>query len=331
MKILITGVSGFVGTNLAGYLAARGHELVTVGRERPEAAISAADFSWDQLDRIDWPSLDAVIHLAGKAHDTRNATNPQTYFDVNVGLTQKIVDACLRSGGKGPKVFVLFSSVKAVADRVNDVLREDAVPSPRTPYGKSKLEAENVVRKAFAGPATVTRSYILRPSMIHGPGNKGNLNRLYRMVQRGVPWPFGAFQNRRSFVSIRNVCAAVEGLLAVSAPPGVYQLADDEALSTNDVVRLIAEALGRQPRIWSVPASWMRCMAQIGDVLRLPLDSERLAKVTDSYVVSNAKLKNTLAWQQMPVSAREGLRQTLSSFAKRGSSGFRSATPASGL
>lgn len=315
MKILITGGSGFVGTNLAANLAGRGHELVAVGRDSRGPAVSGGLFTWDQLDRIDWAGVDAVIHLAGKAHDTRNAMNPQAYFDVNVGLTQKIVDACLRSGGKGPKAFVLFSSVKAVADRVADVLHEDAVPSPQTPYGRSKLEAESLVRAAFANPASATRSYILRPCMIHGPGNKGNLNRLYRMVQRGVPWPFGAFENRRSFVSIQNVCAAVEALLLASSPPGVYQLADDEALATNDVVRLIAEALGRKPRMWSVPASWMRGMARIGDALQLPLNSERLSKITDSYVVSNAKLKNTLAWQQMPVSARDGLRRTLASFA----------------
>jgi len=316
MTILITGSFGFVGTHLAKYMAIRGRKVAALSTAEPATTDYRDIFSWNQLDRIDWPSFDAVIHLAGKAHDTRNATNPQTYFDVNVGLTQKIVDACLRLGGRGPKAFVLFSSVKAVADRVDDVLREDAVPSPQTPYGKSKLEAENLVRAAFAGEGSATRSYILRPCMIHGPGNKGNLNRLYRMVQRGIPWPFGAFENRRSFVSIGNVCAAVEGLLQASAPPGVYQLADDEALATNEVVRLIAESLGRKPRILSVPASWMRCMARVGDVLRLPLDSERLAKVTDSYVVSNAKLKNTLAWQQMPISAREGLRQTLSSFAK---------------
>lgn len=315
MKILMTGGSGFVGTNLAAYLAARGHELVAVGRDSRGATVFSAPFTWDQLDLIDWAGVDAVIHLAGKAHDTRNTTNPQAYFDVNVGLTQKIVDACLRSGGKGPNAFVLFSSVKAVADRVDDMLREDAVPSPQTPYGKSKLEAEKVVHAAFAGESSATRSYILRPCMIHGPGNKGNLNRLYRIVQRGVPWPFGAFKNQRSFVSIGNVCAAVEALLATHAPAGVYQVADDEPLATNDLVRLIAEALGRKPRIWSLPASWIRGMARIGDVLGLPLNSERLSKITDSYVVSNVKLKNTLAWQRMPETAREGLRQTLASFA----------------
>ena len=315
MKILMTGGSGFVGTNLAAYLAARDHELVAVSRDSRAATVFSAPFTWDQLDLIDWAGVDAVIHLAGKAHDTRNTTNPHAYFDVNVGLTQKIVDACLRSGGKGPKAFVLFSSVKAVADCVDDVLREDAVPNPHTPYGKSKHEAEKVVHAAFAGESSATRSYILRPCMIHGPGNKGNLNRLYRILQRGAPWPFGAFENRRSFASIGNVCAAVEALLATHAPAGVYQVADDEPLATNDLVRLIAEALGRKPRIWSLPASWMRGMARIGDVLRLPLNSERLSKITDSYVVSNVKLKNTLAWQQMPETAREGLRQTLASFA----------------
>lgn len=315
MTILITGPFGFVGRNLAKYMAIRGHKLAALSTTETATSGYRDIFSWDQLDRIDWAGVDAVIHLAGKAHDTRNAANPQTYFDVNVGLTQKIVDACLRSGGAGPKAFVLFSSVKAVADRVDDVLREDAVPCPQTPYGKSKLEAENVVRAAFADPASATRCYILRPCMIHGPGNKGNLNRLYRAVQRGIPWPFGAFENRRSFASIGNVCAAVEALLATHAPAGVYQVADDEPLATNDVVRLIAEALDREPRIWRVPASLVRAVARTGDLLRLPLDSERLKKLTESYVVSNEKLKHALAWRRMPVEAQDGLRQTLASFA----------------
>jgi nucleoside-diphosphate-sugar epimerase len=315
MTILITGPFGFVGTHLAKYMAIRGHKVAALSTAEPATTGYREFFSWNQLDRIDWPSFDAVIHLAGKAHDTRNATNPQTYFDGNVGLTQKIVDASLRSGEKGPKAFVLFSSVKAVADRVADVLREDAEPNPQTPYGKSKLEAENVVRQAFSRPASATRSYILRPCMIHGPGNKGNLNRLYRIVQRGVPWPFGAFENRRSFVSIGNVCAAVEALLATHARAGVYQVADDEPLATNDVVRLIAESLDREPRIWPVPASLVRAVARTGDLLRLPLDSERLKKLTESYVVSNEKLKQALGWQRMPVEARDGLRQTFAGFA----------------
>lgn len=315
MKILITGPYGFVGTNLSEYLSALGHELIAVHVARRDSMAYNTFYTWDELPGIDWESVDAVVHLAGKAHDTRHAADPQSYVDVNVGLTRKIVDAFVGHGPQSPKSFVLFSSVKAVADRVSGILREDASPEPQNPYGKSKLEAEAVVRAAFGTEASAARAYILRPCMIHGPGNKGNLNLLYRTVQRGIPWPLGAFENRRSFASIENVCAAVEAVLAGQAPPGVYQVADDEPLSTNEVVHLIAESLGRNPGIWRIPAPWVRAAAAMGDLLRLPLNSERLRKLTESYEVSNEKLKHALSWAAMPVDARTGLRQTLASFA----------------
>jgi nucleoside-diphosphate-sugar epimerase len=315
MKIVITGPYGFVGTNLSAHLSARGHELIAVHVAKRDSKAYSGFFTWNELARIDWPAVDAIVHLAGKAHDTRNAADPQSYFDVNVGLTRKIVDAFVAHGPRPPKAFVLFSSVKAIADRVNGVLREDAPPAPQTPYGKSKLEAEALVQTAFGTSESTARAYVLRPCMIHGPGNKGNLNLLYRTVRRGIPWPLGAFENLRSFASIGNVCAAVEGLLSSRAAAGAYQVADDDPLSTNDVVRLVAESLGRRPRIWRVPMAWVRATAALGDLFRLPLTSERLDKLTESYVVSNEKLKRALAWERMPVDARDGLRQTLAGFA----------------
>lgn len=154
--------------------------------------------------------------------------------------------------------------------------------------------------------------------MIHGPGNKGNLNLLYGVVRKGIPWPLGAFENRRSFASVGNVCAVVEGFLTGDAPSGIYQVADDEALSTNQVIGLISEALGRRARIWHISETLVRAVARAGDVLRLPLNSERLKKLTESYVVSNEKVKRALGWKVMPVSAREGMRKTIESFSRKG-------------
>lgn len=96
--------------------------------------------------------------------------------------------------------------------------------------------------------------------------------------------------------------------------PGVYQVADDEELSTNELIRLMAGSLGKRARIWHVPAGLIRLAARFGDLLHLPLNSERLRKLTESYVVSNAKIKTALGWERMPVRAEEGLRKTLESF-----------------
>ena len=150
--------------------------------------------------------------------------------------------------------------------------------------------------------------------MIHGPGNKGNLNLLYKLVKKGLPWPLGAFENKRSFTSIDNLTYLINQLIEKEIEPGIYQVADDEALSTNEIIRLIAASQGRKPSILNISKKMISFGARVGDVLHLPLNSERLKKLTESYVVSNQKIKKALGIEKMPVSAEEGLKKTLESF-----------------
>lgn len=231
------------------------------------------------------------------------------YFKVNTGLTQKIFDYFLSS--RATK-FVFFSTAKAAADRVDGVLTEEVVPSPVGPYGESKIKAEEyILGKELSGRKQV---YIFRPCMIHGPGNKGNLNLLYSVVRKGIPWPLGAFENRRTFTSVENVCFAVNGVLTADVQSGIYNLGDDEALSTNELIGEICESLGKKARIWRLPCGLMKYVAKVGGWLHLPLNPMRLQKLTESYVSSNAKIKAALGVERMPVGAREGLRRTLGSF-----------------
>lgn len=315
-KILITGAFGFVGRNLAWHLAGAGMEVW--GLDVREAMADGTEgyrlrFDWIDLDRIPWGEVETVIHLAGKAHDTRRTAAPQEYFDVNLGLTERIYERVLAAP---VRTFIQFSSVKAVADRVVGVLTEEAVPAPKTPYGQSKLAAERYLL-AKSLPAE-RRLYILRPCMIHGPGNKGNLNQLYGFARRGLPYPLAAFDNRRSFTSIENLCHALDGLLRLAPPSGVYQMADDEPLSTNQLMDLMAESLGRRARSWRLHPGFVRWCARVGDGLHLPLNSERLDKLTENYVVSNAKLLRALGLERFPVSAEDGLRKTLAAFLGKG-------------
>ena len=152
---------------------------------------------------------------------------------------------------------------------------------------------------------------------MHGPGNKGNLNLLYKVVNVGLPWPLGAFENKRSFCSISNVCFVVGQLLAFDVKSGTYNLADDEVLSTNELIGIICENLGRPTRIWKFGRSAMSSLAKIGDKLHLPLTTERLAKLTENYIVDNSKIKNALKIDRMPVPAREGLSYTIHSFKEK--------------
>lgn len=311
MKILITGVHGFVGSNLVKALS-KEHLIYGLDIISPIKEGVRFTFSWDYLDKPgEIPEVDAIIHLAGKAHDTKNEAAADVYFKVNTELTKKIFDYFLAS--KTAKKFVFFSTAKAAADKVEGVLTEDVVPSPVGPYGESKIAAEKYIQEHLVADKQV---YILRPCMIHGPGNKGNLNLLYGVVKKGIPWPLGAFENRRTFTSIENLNFVIEGLLTKEVPTGIYNMGDDEALSTNELIEEICKSLGKKAHIWKLPKGLMSGIAKIGGALHLPLDSERLRKLTENYISSNEKIKKALGVERMPVDAREGLKVTLESFAK---------------
>ena len=321
MKILITGVHGFVGSNLVEALK-KEHTIYGLDIINPSKDGVAHTFSWEEIDEVHGSGImvngspleiDAIIHLAGKAHDTKNQAAAVTYFKVDSDLTIEIFDYfCAHPA---IKKFVFFSTAKAAADKVESILTEDVVPSPVGPYGESKIAAENyILSKRSEWEAKGKEVYILRPCMIHGPGNKGNLNLLYNVVKKGIPWPLGAFENRRTFTSVENVCFAVNGLLTKDVPSGIYNLGDDEALSTNELIEEICKSLGENAHIWKLPKGMMTCLAEIGGVLHLPLNPERLRKLTENYVSSNAKIKKELGVDKMPVDARAGLRRTLESF-----------------
>lgn len=310
MKILITGISGFVGSNFIkkwkNIHSLYGLDII----QKPIDGV-ANIFSWVQIEQL--PQVDAIIHLAGKAHDTKNESLANEYFEVNTELTKKIFDYFLQSE---TKTFVFFSSVKAAADTVlEDELTEDITPVPIGPYGESKILAENYILEKSNDFNIKNKSiYILRPAMIHGPGNKGNLNLLYNVVKKGIPWPLGAFENLRSFCSINNIMYVVEQLITGNTTSGIYHVCDDLPLSTNQLIELIAESVNKKKRIWRLPKSLMFGIAGIGDYLRLPLNKERLKKLTENYIVSNKKIKKALNISQMPTAAHEGMRKTLESF-----------------
>lgn len=315
MKILITGVHGFVGSNLVKALA-KEHTIYGLDIIAPEKDGVVKTYSWDDLDAGRVPEVDGIVHLAGKAHDTKNQAAAEVYFKVNTGLTQKVFDYFLASSARK---FVFFSTAKAAADKVDGVLTEDVVPAPVGPYGESKIAAERYILDKLETlnlePETPAKQvYIFRPCMIHGPGNKGNLNLLYNVVRKGIPWPLGAFENRRTFTSVENICFAVNGVLTKDVPSGIYNMGDDEALSTNELIEEICKSLGKKAHIWRLPKGLMNGAARIGGWLHLPLNPERLRKLTENYISSNEKIKKALGVERMPVDARDGLKVTLESF-----------------
>ena len=289
--ILLTGASGFIGSNLTKFLSGN-FDFVRYKK--------GGSHNSDQ---------DIVVHFAGKAHDLKKTSNSDEYYQVNTDLTKEIFDSFLISDAK---VFITLSSVKAVADEVQGKLTEEEIPNPITHYGKSKLLAEQYILSKPIPEGK--RVYILRPCMIHGPGNKGNLNLLYNLVSKGLPWPLGLFDNSRSYLSVENLCFIIKELIErKDIPSGVYNVADDVPLSTNDVIQLIAESKGKKVRILSLNKLFISSLAYMGDLLKFPLNTERLQKLTESYIVSNDKIKKALG-KPLPVSSKEGLIKTFQSF-----------------
>ena len=360
MKILITGVHGFVGSNLVRALS-KEHVIYGLDIIAPEKEGVVRTYSWEDMRLGRLPEVDAIIHLAGKAHDVKSNGQAQrdAYFEINTGLTTKAYDYFLSSTARK---FIFFSSIKAAADSVEgEYVDENVTPRPRGPYGESKRAAEEYIMSRITNPDaqqsgianpqqpqgqesgilnprqqqgqesgianpqqpqadstenTEKQTYILRPCMIHGPGNKGNLNLLYGVVKKGIPWPLGAFENRRTFTSMDNVSFIVEGVLTKDVPSGIYNINDDEAVSSNELIEIICRVTGKKPHIWRVPQGMMRGLARMGDWLHLPLNSERLRKLTENYVSRNAKIKAALGVDRLPVRAVDGLTQTIESFAK---------------
>ena len=302
MKIAITGVTGFVGQNLARYLS--DIDILGVSREAKGLNISYPELSLNVFNK-----QKAFIHLAGKAHDLKKTSNDKEYFEVNTELTKRLFDQFLKSDCE---TFIYMSSVKAVSDHADSILTENVKPNPITVYGKSKLAAEEYIlsKKNLKDK----RVYILRPCMIHGPNNKGNLNLLYSFVLKGIPYPFGKYINRRSFVSVENLCFIIKELIDnTKIESGIYNIADDNSLSTIDLVKVISEVLCKPTRILKIPKLFVRFIAKVGDLFPLPINSERLLKLTENYEVSNLKIKKAIQ-KKLPLSSKEGIKKTITSF-----------------
>ena len=281
--VYITGIRGFIGQNLSHYL---GEYVVGVNLRKQEPLV--------------FQKGAAVVHLAGKAHDLKKTSVAAEYFTVNTELTKKVFDAFLASE---VGVFVFMSTIKAAEGKDIEA----------SAYSQSKYQAEEYILAQKVPPGK--RVYILRPVMVHGLGNKGNLNVLFGAVKRFGIWPLAAFENQRSFVSVENLCFVIKELIAnENVASGVYAVADEEALSTNELVVLAGEAIGKKVAFWNLPKGLVILLAKLGDVLPLPLNSERLEKLTENAVVDASPLLKALGIKSLPLRTLDGFKKTFDSF-----------------
>ena len=307
-RVLITGVTGFVGSSLVAYFHDReGLELYGHSRNTELAKEQYRHFHIRIVPAFTSTDLNAlqincIIHLAGIAHDLTDKYTEEDYNKVNFGDTARLYETFLTSS---TSQFIYFSSIKAAVNQSESPAHEELKPHPVTPYGKSKLKVEEYIQNQNL---PVGKSYhILRPCIIHGPNNKGNLNLLYRFVKTGIPYPLGAFENKRSFLGSDNLVFVIDQLIQLSIPSGIYHLADNGSLSTNQVVGIIARALNKPARMWKIPQQIIQIL------FKLTGRQKMLSKLTDNMEVSNQKL--LLAIQKpFPVSIEEGLFKTICSF-----------------
>lgn len=310
-EILITGISGFIGSNLKEYLK-KCSSIKINGTSRNKASIQHLNaeihntYSNDEIAE-ESVGFDSYVHLSGKVYDIHDKKNEKDYFDANYEMTKKIFDHFIAD--QKARNFIFLSTIHVLTENPKVVLDENYTPKPFTPYGKSKFKAEKYIQ----GNCPPDKNYyILRPSMVHGPGNKGNLNLLYKLVSLGIPYPVGAYNNKRSFVSIENLCFIISEIIQRDVDSGLYHIADDEPTSTHDLVKLIADATGKKGKIWNVNPTFLKVIAKIGNKIPIGINEHRLRKLTGDFIVSNKKIKNALG-KPLPVTSDEGLNRTLNS------------------
>jgi len=301
-EILITGIGGFVGENIKDQLDQK-YTLIGVSRTP-----KTNDISWDRLSGTDNLKAEIWIHLAGKAHDLKGNAQESEYIQTNTNLTKKVFEAFLKDSQA--EKFIFFSSVKAAASKVDGWLKEEDQFELDNPYGKSKRLAEEYLLSQELPKNK--KLIILRPCMIHGPGNKGNLNLLYKFAKTGIPYPLAKFKNSRSFLSINNLIYIIDKIIeSKDMMTGIYNVADDQTLSTNKLIEIMGAQKQKNIKLWNAHPSLIKLLAKLGDVLHLPINSHKLQKLTESYKVSNRKIKTALQIEKLPFTAEEGIIKTL--------------------
>ncbi|AIB11345.1 NAD-dependent dehydratase [Azospirillum argentinense] len=308
MRVLVTGATGFVARTVIPLLVARGHSVRAVVR-RPDVAVpqAAETVTIDDIGPATaWGNalqgMDGVVHLAARVHVMRDReSDPLAAFRrVNTAGTRVLAEA---AAAAGVKRMVYLSSVKALADESRpDELSEETEPDPHSPYGISKLEAERAL--AEISTRTGLEVAVIRPPLVYGPGVGGNFLRLMQAVDRGIPLPLGALENRRSLIFVGNLADAIQECLTHPQAAGArFLVHDGRPMSTAELVRAIAEALNKPARLLPVPPSLLALAA------RLARREAMLDRIAGSLVIDDGAIRRALNWRP-PCYPAYGLRLT---------------------
>jgi nucleoside-diphosphate-sugar epimerase len=305
-RILVTGPDGFVGYRLCERLlrdgfAVRGAQFAEAPLPEGCESVIVGDLAearnWDDA----LADVDRVVHLAARVHIMNDtADDPLADFrHVNVEGTRAVAEAAVKAGVKR---FVFVSTVKVLGESSGErPFRADDPCAPEDPYGVSKMEAEQLLHDICSGAAM--ELCIVRPTLVYGPGVRANFEKLLNAVARGIPLPFGAIDNQRSLVGVDNL---VDLLTLCLSHPGAanesFMVSDGRDLSTPELVRRMARALGCRPRLLPVPPALMRLAG------RLLGKGDAVERLLGSLTVDIGKNRELLDWTP-PVSVEDGMRE----------------------
>lgn len=307
MKVLVTGASGFVGNATCSTLVAHGINVVGTVRRLPTQRLSGVDYRIiaDLSENTEWgevlKGIDAVVHCAARVHVMQETASDLlgTFRAVNVAGTEQLAR---QAAAERVRRFVFLSSVKVNGEGGSIAYRETDLPAPQDAYGISKYEAELGLRSIAA--ETGIEVVMVRSPLVYGPGVTANFQALMRALIRGIPLPLGAIYNRRSLVALDNmVNLIVTCIIHPAAANETFLVSDGEDLSTTELIRRLARAMGRPARLVPVPAKVLMAASML-------LGKQEMARrLCGTLQVNITKVREVLGWVP-PVSVDEGLRRT---------------------
>ena len=303
-KVLVTGATGFVGSALCGRLRAAGHTVVAAvrrGSGLPDE-VAIGEMSSFTNWRSGLAGCDAVVHLAARVHIMNNTTQDQLalYRATN---TEATLNLARQAAQAGVKRFVFISTIKVNGEGRDAAYRETDMPAPEDAYAISKWEAEQGLQRIAR--ETGLEVVILRPPLVYGPGVKANFLRLMKTIQKGWPLPLGAIHNRRSLLYLGNFVDAIRLCVEHPAAAGQTFLLDDgQAVSTPELIRAVAKAMGRPARLLAVSVPMLELAgAALGK-------RAAVARLTGSLWVDSMYIRSRLGWTP-PFSMEAGLAETV--------------------
>ena len=317
--VLVTGATGFIGRNICSVLRERGFRVRGTYRTESQQQLADTD-EWVRIEDVgpdtDWSEaldgVDYVVHLAALAHQVgRSGQNRcEEFMRVNADGTRALAHQAVDSGVKR---LVFMSSAGAAATLSDRVLDESSPCCPDTDYGRSKLAGEEAVAQEMRDSAEWC---IIRPPLVYGPGNPGNMARLIGLIAKGIPLPTATDRGKRSFIYVGNLCGAIETCLVhANATRRTFFVTDGPPVSTAGLIRLLSYYAGRSPRFASIPMPVLSIAASLGDAIgrisgrELPITSYSLDRLCGSLVLDDTAIRSATGW--VPVfSLEDGIRRT---------------------